>query len=287
MIKEIVLNEMAPLIAAHLYLPEAGRRPYPAVVMAPGFGGVKEMLIPHYANALAAAGIATIAVDYPNFGASYGTPRQHVDIKAHLATYRRALDYLQKDARIDSQKLGVWGSSLSGGHALVTAAHDKRVKSVYTIIPFIATSLKMAPVFARVTMLDLLGRTLGRQPKTIKVAGRPEEFAVMNTDGAWDWMQIMTADSPRFVNEVTVSSLLQMANYRTGSAARKIRVPLKVVLASDDTITPAAMVKKAVAKTPNVQIEEYPETHFELFDRYLQATIDSTVKWFRSTLDVA
>ena len=63
MIEEIVLNEKEPLIAAHLYLPVATCQPCPAVVMAPGFGGVKEMLIPHYANALAAAGIAAIAVD--------------------------------------------------------------------------------------------------------------------------------------------------------------------------------------------------------------------------------
>ncbi|MGB3620731.1 MAG: alpha/beta fold hydrolase [Ketobacter sp.] len=280
----MTLNLHGTSIGADLYMPMNPQHSVPAVVMAPGFGGVKEMLIPAYAKALASIGIAVLAVDYPNFGESGGEPRQFVDIKAQLATYTLALDCLQHCECIDADRLGVWGSSLSGGHALVIAARDRRVKSAMAIIPFIATQLKMAPGFAKITTLDLLSRFVGGKGQTIKIAGRPYEQAAMNTDGAWEWMQKMTADAPDFKNEVAVKSFLQMANYRTAKAAKSIRVPLKVLLATEDSITPAKMVRKALSSVPGVVIEEYPETHFELFDRYLDATVNSTVEWFEETL---
>lgn len=282
--QDVRFNLHGTPIAAHLYQPATVAAPCPAVIMAPGFGGVKEMLIPYYAHALAEAGIATLAFDYPNFGDSGGSPRQYVDIPAQLATYQVALDYLQQQPHIDEHRLALWGSSLSGGHTLMIAARDIRVKSAMAIIPFIATSLAMAPKFFRITALDTTMRLLGGKGKTIKIAGQPNEVAAMNSDGAWEWMQKMTADAPGFRNYVTVSSLLQMVNYRTARSARSIHIPLKVILASDDTITPARMVKKALATVPQVSIEEYPKTHFELFDQYLEATIHSTVEWFKQTL---
>ncbi len=271
-------------IAGNLYLPHANHHPCPAVVMAPGFGGVKEMLIPHYAHALADAGIATLAVDYPYFGASAGEPRQQIQIQSQLDSHTVALDFLQQHSAIDGENLGIWGSSLSGGHALVIAAIDTRVKSVLAIIPFISVSLKMAPRFTGITVKDWFWRKVMGKSQTIKIAGKPHEQAVMNSDGAWQWMQEMTANAPNFVDHVSVSSLLEMANYKTAKAARAIKVPLKVILATDDTITPARMVKSALSKVEKVTFEEYPETHFELFDRHLQDTVESTVSWFQQTL---
>lgn len=271
-------------ILADLYLPDAGCFPCPAVVMAPGFGGVKEMLIPFYARALVDAGIATLAIDFPHFGESEGEPRQHIDINAQLAAYRRALDELRLDERIDGYRLGVWGSSLSGGHALVVASSYPQLKSAMAIIPFIAVSFDMTPGFVRAVTQDLIKRTWGGAGDTLKIAGLPTEFAAMNSDGAWEWMQAMTQDVERFRNEVTVGSLLEMARYRTKKAAQKIRIPLKVILATDDSITPARRVKRALAGVPGVSFDEYPETHFELFDTHLEDTVRTTVEWFRATL---
>jgi fermentation-respiration switch protein FrsA (DUF1100 family) len=284
MVEDITLHQNAIPLAAHLYLPEDRDAPWPAVVTAPGFGGVKEMLIAHYATALAQSGIATLALDYPNFGGSGGLPRQFIDIKAQQQCFQTGLDYLQQRADMDGERLGVWGTSLSGGHTLVVAARDRRVKSALAIIPFIATPLTMAPAFAMRTSLDLVVRMLGGKGATLPIAGQPGEFAAMSSDSAWEWTQAMTQDAPAFRNEVTLSSLLQMARYRTASHARAITVPLKVILATDDSITPARMVRRALAKVPKVEYEEYPQTHFELFDHYLQATVQSTVNWFRQTL---
>jgi dienelactone hydrolase len=106
------LNEKA---AGDLYLPK-GNGPFPAVVTGPGFAGVKEMLIPDYANALADAGIATLAFDYIGFGASGGKVRQDIKPKDQIQTYVDALGFLEKDPRFDAKRLGAWGTSLGGAH---------------------------------------------------------------------------------------------------------------------------------------------------------------------------
>ena len=67
-------------------------------------------------------GIATLIFDYVGFGASGGELRQHVDPAAQVAQFRRALDWLTADPRIDASRLGVWGPSMAGGHTLTLAA---------------------------------------------------------------------------------------------------------------------------------------------------------------------
>lgn len=68
--------------------------PWPAVFTAPGFAGVKEMLIPDCSDDLAAGGVATLAFDYPGFGSSAGAVRQHIDLPQQLRTFYAALDVL-------------------------------------------------------------------------------------------------------------------------------------------------------------------------------------------------
>lgn len=284
MIEKIHLMANGVKIVGDLYLPEGNQGNIPAVIMAPGFGGVKEMLIPHYAKGLLKKNIATLAIDYPNFGESEGKPRQHIDIKSHHASYYSALDYLVSDLRFDPNRLGIWGSSLSGGHSLVVAATDHRVKSILAIIPYISPPLRAVPALAGKVFLDLFLRKIGCRGGVLPIAGRPGEIAAMNTDGAWEWMQEMTSDSPNFENYVTLASLLEMTFYRTSSYAKKIKKPLKVILAIEDTITPAQLVKNAIKRILNVEIEEYPETHFELFKEHLNTTVESTVLWFSETL---
>lgn len=274
------------LLQGDLYRPARGLS-VPAVVTAPGFGGVKEMLIPRYAEALAAEGIACLAFDYAGFGASAGEPRQHVDPRAQVRAFGDALDALTRHPTIDPARLGVWGTSLSGGHALKLAAHDVRVRAAVALIPFVGVPPVPEPRYALEVARDAVGRLLGRAPRRIASSGAPGERAIMRTDGAAAWMANMTRGAPRFRNEVTVASLWNMSRYQTARAARQVDVPLRVVLATRDSITPAKRVRRALrGRTGHAPLDviEFPETHFELFEQHLEATVTLTVDWLRRYL---
>jgi dienelactone hydrolase len=257
------------------------------VVTAPGFGGVKEMLIPAYAEAMAGAGVACLAFDYAGFGESDGDPRQHVDPRAQARAFVDALDALSKDASIDARRLGAWGTSLSGGHTLRIAARDHRVRCAVAIIPFVGPPT--SPDFRLVweVVADATRRVLGRRGRMIASAGKPGTMAIMTSDGAAEWLAGMAANAPSFRNEVTVSSLWNMARYDVSRDAMSIAIPLRVILATRDSITPAAKVRAAFSKNPrlvSVDFVEFPETHFELFGRHNEETIRLTVEWFERHL---
>ncbi|MEV0248395.1 alpha/beta fold hydrolase [Nocardia sp. NPDC050712] len=272
-------------VAAVLTLPEnSSAQPTPAVLTGPGFAGVKEMLIPAYSHDFARHGIASLVFDYPGFGASAGTPRQHVDPAQQLRTFRAALDLLSHDPRIDPDRIGVWGTSMSGGHALIVGATDSRIKAVAAIIPFIhltpTSNVRLLPTLVS----DKLCRLAGRPGLTIPVAGHPGELAAMNSDGAYAWAQEMAADAPRYRNQVTVASLPRMLRWSTAKAAGRIEVPVLAVLAESDTITPPDRVRAALRDVDQVQYLTYPESHFELFTVHGPAVRSETVKWLSAQL---
>ncbi|WP_256966562.1 alpha/beta hydrolase, partial [Pseudomonas aeruginosa] len=108
-----------------LYLPEA-RAERPAIVMTHGFSGVKEQYLDRYAEVFAAAGFVVLLYDHPNFGDSDGEPRQEIDPVMQRRGYRDAITWLGAQARVDASRIGIWGTSYSGGHVLEVAALDRR-----------------------------------------------------------------------------------------------------------------------------------------------------------------
>jgi dienelactone hydrolase len=278
----VTITGGGPDLAADLYLPAHGEGPIAGVVTGSGFAGVKEMLLPHFAAALAQAGIATLAVDYAGFGGSAGEPRQDLDPQAQVRDLRRGIDHLCSHPRIDARRVGIFGPSMCGGHTLVVAGTDLRVRAAVSMVPFVRAS--QAPPSLRLGLAifaDVLRRALSLPSKLIRVAGRPGEAAVMTTDGALAWISEMSANAPSFRNEVTVRSLVRLGNYRPlrsiGPAG--IRVPLRTILSTSDSITPAASAR-AELRAIDHDIHEFSGSHFELFGEHLEQVTRLTVDWF-------
>ena len=55
-------------------------------VLVHGLGATHDMMLTQYEQHFAAAGIATLAFDYRNTGASDGQPRQHISTRKQRAT---------------------------------------------------------------------------------------------------------------------------------------------------------------------------------------------------------
>src|SRR5207247_5177870 len=79
-----------------------------------------------------------LVFDNRNFGASDGEPRQHIDPWQQVRDYRDAITFAETVAEVDRTRIGVWGSSYSGGHVLVIGAIDRRVRCVVSQVPLIS-----------------------------------------------------------------------------------------------------------------------------------------------------
>lgn len=117
----------------------------PAIVMSHGWGGLAQHLNEAYAPYFAAEGFAVLTFDYRGWGESDGrltviegevkTVREVVDPWDQIEDIVSALHFLEGETIVDPERIGYWGSSYSGGHALWLGAHDPRVKAVVAQVP--------------------------------------------------------------------------------------------------------------------------------------------------------
>ena len=135
---DIEFNAEGVTLRGWLYTPDRATGPSPTIVMAHGFSAVKEMYLDRYAEVFANAGMAVLVFDNRNFGSSDGEPRQEIDPWAQVRDYRHAITYASTRSEVDPTRIGIWGSSYSGGHVLVVGAIDRRVRCVVAQVPLVS-----------------------------------------------------------------------------------------------------------------------------------------------------
>jgi dienelactone hydrolase len=129
----------------------------PTIILCHGWGGTAAMLRPE-ALAFARAGFMAITFDYRGWGASDGRvilagPRPAIDAKGHIyraevREIREVVDPIEQttdlqnvvhwaagEPGVDPARIGLWGSSYSGGHVVYVAARDSRIKCLVAQVP--------------------------------------------------------------------------------------------------------------------------------------------------------
>lgn len=212
------------------YRPENGSGPWPTIVMAHGYSAVKEMYLDRFAEVFASSGLAAIVFDNRNFGASDGEPRQEIHPWQQVDDYRGAISFAQTLPETDMERIGVWGSSYSGGHVIVLGAIDRRIKCVASQVPLIsshrtARCLIRADLGASVERTcaeDRLKRYKGEVPGRIPVVSPdPAGPAVLPTQDSWQWFdETGKTRAPSWRNAVTLRSVELFLAYEPGGLHR-------------------------------------------------------------------
>lgn len=136
-------------ISAEVYTPaDAGSKKLPTILMSHGWGGTAEGLRPD-AILFARSGFLVVVIDYRGWGnsdarlvlsgkktvkngkitAEVREVREVVDPIDQTTDIFNALQWLQGHTQCDTNRIGIWGSSFSGGHVVYVAARDPRVKA--------------------------------------------------------------------------------------------------------------------------------------------------------------
>ncbi|WP_164163044.1 alpha/beta hydrolase, partial [Stenotrophomonas maltophilia] len=84
---------------------------------------IRNVLLPCFANAFTEAGFATITFDYRGFGESDGE-RGRLVPAMQTEDIISVINWAEKQECIDNQRIGLWGTSLGGGHVFSAAAQD-------------------------------------------------------------------------------------------------------------------------------------------------------------------
>jgi len=264
--------------AAWLYRPEepamADPTDPPVVVMAHGFGATRRMRLPAYAERFAERGLAVLLFDYRTFGDSDGQPRNVVDPDRHVQDWTAAVRHARSLDGVDGDRLGVWGSSFSGGHALVTAARED-ADAYSGQVPFYDGAGVLDLVRDRglgyvtdttlAALRDLARTYTFRDPYYIPVAGDPDELAALNTPGAYEgYASIVPDDIPEEEwNRCAARIMLTVADYRPIEDAPHVDCPAFVMQATEDLLVSADAIDRTVERLDDVTRVRYECGHFE------------------------
>jgi len=262
------------------YEAEGVDSPAPCVVMAHGWSATRRIYLDRFAEVFAAAGLAVLLWDNRGFGdsdAAPGKPRYEIDPWEQVRDYQHAISYAQNRSEVDAERIGVWGSSFSGGHAFVVAAIDQRVKAVCGQAPFVSgrdTYANLARVDnlvvdPRLLTADRRARADGKPPMMIPVIGTdPGVLTGIPTPDAHEFFTRAQADmAPEWHNEVTLRSVELMRGYEPGLYLPLITpTPLLMIVASHDGLTGGNLAASAFATAAEPkQVVFVPGGHFAAY----------------------
>jgi fermentation-respiration switch protein FrsA (DUF1100 family) len=291
--RDIEFDAEGVTLRGWLYSPDdaAGAR-RPTVVMAHGFSAVKEMYLDAFAEVFAAAGLNALVFDNRNFGASDGEPRQEIDPWQQVRDYRHAITYAGTLGEVDATRVGVWGSSYSGGHALVVGAIDRRVKAVVAQVPLVSGSANIGELvradfragFRGMFDADRAARFAGDPPAMVPVVAEdPLAPSALPTPDSWSWFsETGKTRAPSWRNEVTLRTVEMLGEYEPGTYIRRISpTPLLMIVAREDHLTPAHLAIEAYShalEPKNLVI--LPGGHFDAYVDGFEGASTQARDWF-------
>ncbi len=279
--EDIEFTSGGALLRGWLYH-SAGTLSGPGVVMAHGLSAVREMFLDRYAEMFAEAGFTTLVYDHLGFGASGGEPRQCPAPSVQLEGYRDAISWLGHQPSIDADRIGIWGSSFSGGEVIILASEDLPIGCAVAQVPALGDGGPDVPAAALAAIARAVEQ--GRDDVILPaVTDTQDGLGVMFEDGSYDWFTRVAAErAPNWRNELRVSGLFEP--FRPIDHLADVKVPLLLVVAPADTLTPPGPGIAVAASVPAIQVVEIPGGHFDAYEAGFEASVGPAIDWYRRYL---
>lgn len=293
-VTDVAFGPSGAVIRGRLYVPRGTQAPSAAVVLGHGWGMVAGGDLEDYARVIAARGIICLTFDFRGLGASDGEPRQEIDPQAQIEDFRTAITFVGSHRFVDDCRIGIWGSSFSGGHVLVVAATDSRVKAVVSQVPTISgyesglrktAPRNLAELHDRFHA-DRLARLNGADPAMVQSVGEDGEAVAYPGAESRDYMLAESLRSSTWRNETTLKSLEMARMYEPATWIDRIGPkPLLMIVASADLQTPTDLQLTAYnrALEPK-ELLLVDGGHYSVYTDHFSHTSAAAADWFAARL---
>jgi fermentation-respiration switch protein FrsA (DUF1100 family) len=266
----------------------------PTIIMAHGFSAVKEQALPGYAERFAEAGFVTLLFDYRFFGSSDGEPRCQLFPLEMVEDYRNAITWVCEQTNVDADRIGVWGTSFSGGLATYIGTFDMRVKAVVAQVPSLTNAesrrstdpAKWDSVGAFL-IEDRIARYRTRAVNYMKVVAPEGEPCILSGAESYEAFMELKTNAPNWRNEVTLESLEKVREFDPVSLIHLMApTALLVIAAEQDSLIPLDAVMAAYERATNPkELIVHPIKHFDIYkDPWLNTAANDAIAWFKQHL---
>lgn len=264
---------------------------YPAIVLAHGFGGKRYHLDFSYAPRFASAGFIVLTFSYRTWDDSDGMlvpvkrlPRtdgkdanilKNIDVKVvrkminpewQLRDITSAIDYCCGIKGVDKSRIGLWGSSFGGGHALAITAKDDRVKACV----------------CQIGSIDTHSNWVNRHPEYRGV----QEIRNLATKHAQGKVDPWTVARPVGLDGMPhlPITVLEHTNNTINSIDR-IHVPTLILAAEKEELfhnykNSDLVYEKLKGKVPT-ELIYLPGTHYDAYGPGFKKGVAEAIKWFQ------
>jgi dienelactone hydrolase len=282
----VVIWSQGTRLQGRIWRPEEaapGGEARPAILLAHGWGGLLEHLDVTYGPKFAAAGFVVLGFDYRGWGESEGILipveeipepdvkgemqvrvreiREVVDPWSQLEDLRAALAFLASEPDVDPGRIGIWGTSYGGGHAMTLAASEPVAAAVVQVGSQGGDSPKELVAHARRRASQKArGELESRIPQGIDKAP--------GLSGTPDWAR--------------------MVSYRPIDLADRVRIPVLFIDMSDEELFDSRKHGRAayerVRKNAPARYELLKGSHYDVYGKHYGRASDLAVEWFQEHL---
>ncbi|MBM4072427.1 MAG: alpha/beta fold hydrolase [Planctomycetes bacterium] len=179
--KASIVSEGTRMVAEVFALKRNEDKPLPTIIMCHGWGGLAAQLRPD-AVAFARAGYFVVAFDYRGWGQSDGRlllvkpatkGKSGAPFTAEVKEVREVVDPLDQTTDLlnvihwvqgekqCNKRIGLWGSSYSGGHVVYAAQRDPRVRATVSQVPALDSRWVLLGPGRRQTFMEATKRARG------------------------------------------------------------------------------------------------------------------------------
>lgn len=293
--QDITFSSGSAACSGWFYLPDVmdDGATLPVIIMAHGLSGVKEQGLDEIAKRFALGGVAVTVFDFRYFGESEGEPRGQLFPHDMVEDYRNAITWSCRQPNVDPERVGLWGTSYSGGLATHAATIDRRVKAIVAQAPSIMNAeVRRAQDPDR---WSAVGKMLTADRKSRYETGAVRTIPVVASEGepcvlpGQESLCFFTENSAaaNWRNEITLESLEKMREFDPVSLIHMLTpTALLIIAAEADTLIPLDALRAAFerAKEPKRMVV-LPIGHFDVYQEpHLTSSIDEALSWYRAHL---
>jgi pimeloyl-ACP methyl ester carboxylesterase len=240
--------------------------------MAHGFAAQRDFRLPAFAEKFVGKGLAVLLFDYRNFGMSDGAPRNLVSPHRHLQDWAAAVWHARGLEQVDTRRIGLWGTSFSGGHVLVTAARYPWVSAVVSQVPFVdglavarSMPFKYATEGIAHGLRDMVRAVREATPHFVPVVAEPGTFGLMSSADSLPGYMALVPDGSSWKNRAPARIALTLPLYRPIRYATRIKCPVMIVSAEKDSLIGQASVVKTARRIRECKLVRLPVGHFDVY----------------------
>jgi len=252
----------------------------PAIIFCHGWGGQRSHLNQYYAPEFAKKGYVVLTFDYRGWADSDSrlvvkgkmpkpdkdgivtiraqAIRELVDPFDQTEDIINCISYISGEPGVDSNRIGLWGTSFGGGHVVYVAAHDKRVKCIVSQVP------------------SMDGAWAAVWPDS-----NAYKRSIQRVRGGIDPV-------PQGVNKIGqlrgTAYLSRIANYRPVTFAGQLNIPVLIIVAEREELMNnkdhGEKVYNLVKDNVPAKYEVFSGTHFEIYGKGRMNSIRMAIEWF-------